>query len=264
MQPIGDIVARIGHGEPASAFESQILDFKRPGRSAKETLELLADAAVCFANAQGGTIVLGVDDKATTRESALVGVEPALSIDAVRRGIFERTRPNLTVSAEEHSIDGVRLLVLTVVEGIELYSNARGLATRRLGSDCLPFPPEQQLEVRRARGQLDWSAEEVDHGPEALSQIEFERVRRLLRTSGREELASLNDKKQEAPRGDAVAHTARTANPRGGDSPGQRRAPSSRRPRLRLHLPVQAVARQRSVIRRPRHQVAAGRRRNAA
>lgn len=195
MPSIEETLARIGHGEPASVFESQTLEFKRPGRSAKETLELLADATVCFANAQGGTIVLGIDDKATTRQSALVGAEPALSLDAVRRGIFDRTRPNLTVSAEEHTVDGVRLLELTVVEGIELYSNAKGLATRRLGSDCLPFPPEQQVEVRRARGQLDWSAEEVDHGPEALSQIEFERVRRLLRTSGREELASLNDRK---------------------------------------------------------------------
>jgi ATP-dependent DNA helicase RecG len=195
MPTIEEVLARLGQGQAASAFESQTLDFKRPGRTVKETLELLADAAVCFANAQGGTVVLGVDDKATTRHAALVGVEPALSLDAVRRGIFERTRPNLTVSAEEHTVDGVRVLALTVVEGIELYSNAKGLATRRLGSDCLPFPPEQQLEVRRARGQLDWSAEEVDHRPEALSQVEFERVRRLLRTSGREELASLNDKK---------------------------------------------------------------------
>lgn len=195
MRPIEDILERVGRGEPASVFESQTLDFKRPGRSAKETLELLADAAVCFANAQGGTIVLGVDDKAMTRQAALIGAEPALSLEAVRRGIFERTRPNLTVSAHEHTVDGVRLLALTVLEGIELYSNAKGLATRRLDSDCLPFPPEQQLEVRRARGQLDWSAEEVDHGPDALSQIEFERVRRLLRTSGREELAALSDRK---------------------------------------------------------------------
>jgi ATP-dependent DNA helicase RecG len=118
-----------------------------------------------------------------------------LSIDAVRRGIFERTRPNLTVSAVERIVEGTRLLVLNVVEGIELYSNAKGLATRRLGTDCLPFPPEQQLEVRRARGQLDWSAEQVNYEPEDLSQAEFERVRRLLRTSGRAELADLRDKR---------------------------------------------------------------------
>src|SRR5688572_4604001 len=100
MKPVGASLSLIG-AAPASSFESDVLEFKRPGRDVRHTLELLADAAVCFANAQGGIIVLGVDDKATTRGEALVGVEPALSIDSIRKGIFERTRPNLTVSAEE-------------------------------------------------------------------------------------------------------------------------------------------------------------------
>lgn len=188
-----DALRLIGSTGPAATFESQELDFKSVGRNHRHTLELLADAAVCFANAGGGTIVLGVDDKATTRPAALVGVEPALSIDAIRKGIFERTRPNLTVSATEHIEDGVRLVIISVIEGIELYANAKGLATRRLGVECLPFPPEQQVEVRRARGQIDWSAEEADASIDELSQVEFERVRRLLSRSGREELATLRE-----------------------------------------------------------------------
>lgn len=189
-----DVLRRAGDGQAASTLESSTLDFKRPGRDARHTLELLADAAVCFANAQGGTIVLGVDDKATSRREALVGVESNLSIDAIRRGIFERTRPNLTVAARDHLEEGARLVIIDVVEGIELYANAKGLATRRLGTDCLPFTPEQQLEVRRARGQIDWSAEKAGVAIEELSQAEFERVRRLLVTSGRESLAALRDK----------------------------------------------------------------------
>lgn len=184
----------VGTVGPASEFESQHLDFKQPADSVRRTLELLADAAVCFANAQGGTVVLGVDDKATTRSEALVGVSPDLSLDVIRKGIFERTRPNLTVSAREHVEDGVRLVILSVIEGIELYANAKGLATRRLGQECLPFPPEQQIEVRRARGQLDWSAETAPARPEDLSQAEFERVRQLLRRAGRDELAGLRDR----------------------------------------------------------------------
>jgi ATP-dependent DNA helicase RecG len=194
MKPVGAILSLIGASAPASSFESDVLEFKRPGRDVRHTLELLADAAVCFANAQGGTIVLGVDDKATTLAQALVGVEPALSIDSIRKGIFERTRPNLTVSAEEWTEDDARLVVITVIEGIELYANAKGLATRRLGTECLPFPPEQQIEVRRARGQIDWSAEAVAASVQDLSQAEFERVRRLLTTAGRSELASLRDR----------------------------------------------------------------------
>lgn len=194
MTRVDDVLPVIGTAGPASSFESSELEFKRPGRDVKQTLELLADAAVCFANAQGGTIVLGVDDKATARSSALVGVEAALSLDVIRKGIFERTRPNLTVSANEHLEDGVRLVVISVIEGLELYANAKGLATRRLGTECLPFPPEQQIEVRRARGQLDWSAEPADATIADLSQAEFERVRRLLTRADRKELAELRDR----------------------------------------------------------------------
>ena len=193
MRQLEDILRLIGSAGPAGSFETEELDFKVPGRNSRHTLELLADAAVCFANARGGTIVLGIDDKATTREASLVGVEPALSVDAIRKGIFERTRPSLTVSARDHVENDVRLVVISVIEGIELYANAKGLATRRLGTECLPFPPEQQIEVRRARGQIDWSAEGSGVAVSELSQAEFERVRRLLRTSDREELAALRD-----------------------------------------------------------------------
>jgi ATP-dependent DNA helicase RecG len=213
MPSLDEILSRIGAGGPASSYESETLDFKRPGRDTRHTLELLTDASVCFSNAHGGTVILGVDDKAMSRSAALVGVEPSLSIDAIRKGIHERTRPNLTVSATERFEDGVRLVIVSVIEGIELYANAKGLATRRLGTECLPFPPEQQVEVRRARGQLDWSAEQVDASVEDLSQAEFERARRLLSAAGRDELAALRDRplleamRLVAPSG-AVTHAA--------------------------------------------------------
>lgn len=194
MPRIDDVLDSIGIAGPAASFESEDLEFKRPGRDARHTLELLADAAVCFANARGGTIVLGVDDKATKRADALVGVPPSLTVDVIRKGIFDRTRPNLTVSAEERFAGRARFVILSVIEGIELHANARGLATRRLGKECLPLTPEQQVEVRRARGQIDWSAGEAIVGVPDLSQAEFERVRRLLRQSGRDELARLRDR----------------------------------------------------------------------
>jgi ATP-dependent DNA helicase RecG len=96
--------------------------------------------------------------------------------------------------AERSSSESTTLIIIDVIEGIELYANAKGLATRRLGGECLPFPPEQQLEVRRARGQLDWSAEGSGAAVEELSQVEFERVRRLLTRAGREELAQLRER----------------------------------------------------------------------
>ncbi|MFI7469556.1 hypothetical protein [Nonomuraea sp. NPDC049646] len=74
------------------------------------------------------------------------------------------------------------------------HSNAAGLATRRLGKQCLPFPPHQQREVMIARGQVDWSADASSLSIGQLSAVEFERLRRLLIAGGRDHLAELADK----------------------------------------------------------------------
>jgi len=181
----------VGAAGPASSFESQTLDFKRPGRSLKETLTMLAEAAVCFANADGGCIVLGVDDRATSRSEALVGVGTSLTLDLVRRGIFDRTVPPLTVFAEEHIEDDARLIVIRVPTGVQILATTDGKSTRRLGTECRPFPPNQQREVLVARGQLDWSAELSDATIEAVAPTELERLRAHLRRAGHEELAEL-------------------------------------------------------------------------
>jgi ATP-dependent DNA helicase RecG len=188
------VLARIGIGGPAREFESQHLDFKRPAETIKSTLAGLADAAVCFANAEGGTLVLGIDDKASSRAGALVGSEPGYTVDLVRKGIYDRTAPPMTVSAREHLEEGVRLVIIDVPQGIATYSNASGLATRRMGTECLPFTPQQQREVLIARGEIDWSAEPSDVLLQDLDSAEIQRARGRLRELGKDELSELRDK----------------------------------------------------------------------
>jgi ATP-dependent DNA helicase RecG len=187
------ILKRLGTQRPASFFESQHLEFKQAARSDRETLTLLADAAVCFANAEGGTIVLGVNDRATNRAQAFVGVDHTYSVDVLRRGIFDRTTPHLTVIAYEVEEADARLVVIDVPPGVMPHANTAGLATRRLGNECRPFTPDQQREVLAARGHFDWSAEASGVAPRDLSQIEFERLREMLREGGNHELADLRD-----------------------------------------------------------------------
>lgn len=186
------VLSVVGKRQPASFYESDVLDFKQPARSVKETLTIVADAAVCFANANGGTIVIGVNDKATVRAQALVGTS-GISVDQVRTGIFQRTQPPLTPFVTEMEEDGVPLIVVDVPPAVEPCSNTAGLATRRVGKDCAPFTPDQQREMRAARGQLDWSAEPSGLRLTDLDPIEIERLRRLLRDGGDVELARLRD-----------------------------------------------------------------------
>ena len=184
----------IGHGTLASELESSTLEFKEDSGDTRRTLDSLADAVVCLANADGGTVVTGVANS-PGGPSALVGVPLRLTVEAVARGIFDRTRPGLSVPIEEIVESGVRLLVITVPRGVVFYSNSSGTATRRLGSTCVPFTPEQQLQAAAARGHMDWSSEPSGAHLGDLAPEELVRMRRLLGLAGRDDLASADNQK---------------------------------------------------------------------
>jgi hypothetical protein len=57
---------RVIAGSAADEVEHDRLDFKCHSDSRNDTVSGLADAAVCFANATGATVVLGVADSATS------------------------------------------------------------------------------------------------------------------------------------------------------------------------------------------------------
>ena len=141
------VLVDLRKGVSAHDLESQSLEFKEEEQDLKKSLGLIADAVVCFANAEGGTIVVGVSNRPVGRGSSLLGVSVKLTADVLRRAVFDLTKPGLSVPVFEVDASGARLLVLTVPEGAVFYSNSRGTATRRVGSDCPPFTPEQQLQA---------------------------------------------------------------------------------------------------------------------
>ncbi|PPQ27566.1 hypothetical protein CCS01_26995 [Rhodopila globiformis] len=87
-------LARISAGEAAGALQSDTLDFKEDRASACDIGTMLADAAICFANAAGGIIVLGVSDK-MKGVPGFTGTR--LGPGQIKRRIYERSRPPLVV-----------------------------------------------------------------------------------------------------------------------------------------------------------------------
>lgn len=190
MSLIDQVGSGLARNVAASTLESDRLEFKEPAENLKRTLEIIADAVICMANASGGHVVLGIRDSAVGL-AALVGVGAELSPDVVVRGVFDRTRPSLSVPVDEATLGGCRLLVLTVPKGATFYANAKGTATRRIGTECRPFPPEEQKQALASRGLYDWSAQPcVASDVEELDADEVARLRRLLRAAGKSELAS--------------------------------------------------------------------------
>lgn len=167
---------------PADALESDWLDFK-PWKSAKEDLKVAIEYAVCFANAQGGVVVFGVDDFAVGRRNAIHGARN-YNLDVWRRGIFDAARPNLPVEVHELSVpEGTgKLLVVRVAEqdnGV-LYGTAGGVFKRRVGKNCMPIDPQAFMRQSIQTAAVDWSgalAEGVVIGD--LDPIEVARGRQI-------------------------------------------------------------------------------------
>ncbi len=184
-------IGRVIDGATAADVESYTLDFKEVGNSSN-TEKLLVDAAICFANAEGGTIVIGVDDDAAGVE-ALVGTD--LDVQTVQRRVYELTRPALLVKAEEIWIEDSRLVILTVPRSFEIHADTQGRAKRRVGTDCLPMSPQDQAALREERRGVDWSAELAGSSITDLVPAALDAARRRLRQGSDQmsELAKLSD-----------------------------------------------------------------------
>jgi len=164
-------------GRSVPDLESETLDFKEQGRSEADTLKTVADAALCFANSSGGIVVVGVSDKGTGSD-AFRGA--TLDPDAVRKRVYELSKPPLTVDAWYETVGGVRLLFVSVPQSPEIHSDPQGRAPRRLGKDCLPMDPTEQMRLREDRLGIDWSSRETELRARDVSQPALDEARSLL------------------------------------------------------------------------------------
>lgn len=176
------VLDRIVAGTPAARLESQQLDFKSQPASKPDAIKALAEASICFANAVGGTIVMGVANSKPGRE-ALTGCD--LDPQTVQRRIHELTEPSLMVGARAEEYAGVVLLVVDVLQSFEVHADKQGRATRRVDTDCLPISPQEHRRLREERLGVDWSAQPSERTINDLSS-------RAL-TTAREALARVED-----------------------------------------------------------------------
>ncbi|HEY4589852.1 MAG TPA: ATP-binding protein, partial [Thermoanaerobaculia bacterium] len=169
--------------ETADDLETQWLDFK-PWQGAKEDMKVAVEYAACFANAEGGAVVFGVADRTRGRAKAIHGA-CGYDLDVWRRGIFDSTRPNLTVEVEELRVpEGTgRLLVVRVLRGEHPpYGTAQGLFKQRVGKNCMPMDGQRFVKSRIATGAMDWSGERSrDLTIADLDAVEIARARNVLR-----------------------------------------------------------------------------------
>ncbi|WP_433499903.1 RNA-binding domain-containing protein [Sphaerimonospora sp. CA-214678] len=164
-------------GTTAAKCETETLDFEQPKPNLKETFQDLAEACICFANANGGTVVVGVIDN-KSGEEAFIGCD--VDVAVLRGKIHQLTAPSLLVEIKEIEFAGKRLLELNVPEGIEVYSTAKGYAYQRINTGCLPMRPLDVTRLSEERRGFDWSATVSDRSLEDIDPLALRYCRRLL------------------------------------------------------------------------------------
>lgn len=196
--PIEDTLQMISAGSRPGDLGSFTLEFKQEALSVRETLEVLAQAAICFANAEGGNIVVGVQDGVRGRE-AFVGAE----IDPLdlQRGVYERTKPALLVRAQERHFEGTRLVVVTVPMGVEPHTDTKGRAQRRVGTSCYPMSAGELAALHAERRGADWSAERADASSRDIDPAALAVARQRLRQQTDEVAALAEGSDEELLRG---------------------------------------------------------------
>lgn len=178
----------------ASEMESQSLDFKQtPDRShRKQFLKDLAESVVCFANSEGGVLVVGVADRAETRNGALVGVDLVhWPLQDLVSAIHQRTSPSITVRTAVIPFEGKTFYALGVLPGSDVFGTTEGVYKIRLHNRCVPLVGQELRGLRALRLNEDWSAEPAEAEWDALSRAAVEMGARRLRMAGHDELAGM-------------------------------------------------------------------------
>ena len=206
-------IARVLAGERAADIETETLDCKEDptlraadgaSRAGSEKDDgagrLLADAAACLANHDGGALIVGLDDKLAGPD-AFRGT--ALEAAWLRDRIRQLTVPALVVGVDELHAADTRLLVLSVPRNpgpephVVSVSNRGRRVARRIGTGCHELVGMAELLAwAQERSGYDWSAGASDLPFAAARPAAVDALRDVLRESGeptRVGLADLDD-----------------------------------------------------------------------
>src|SRR5215467_3466845 len=89
---VAEILKRL-NDSPAGKLESKVLEFKSWCKDQKDLSYEIAEAAVCLANAEGGLVIVGVDDKKAGIQALKACPYPSLTLDWIKKVVRDLTKP---------------------------------------------------------------------------------------------------------------------------------------------------------------------------
>ncbi len=158
----------------------------------------LVEALICLADAQGGTLYLGVENDGTV--TGLHGSRPQ-DVSGLAALVANRTQPRLQVNVLAIQQADARIAVIAVPRCSEIVARSDGLVKRRrIGGngqpECVPFLPHEYASRRADFRLIDMSVEPVADATLAdFDTLQRERLRSVIATNARSDksLIGLSD-----------------------------------------------------------------------
>jgi ATP-dependent DNA helicase RecG len=160
----------------------------------------LIEALICLANAQGGTLYLGVENDGTV--TGLHAARPQ-DVQPLAALVANRTAPALSVEVGVVVQDGLRVALIHVPQTSAITARSDGLVKRRrIGGngqpECVPFLPHEYASRQADFQLIDMSSEPVAGATLGdFDVLQRERLRRIINTNPRSDksLVGLNDER---------------------------------------------------------------------
>jgi len=182
--------------ETADDLESDVLEIKSRPSGRDELKSWLVKGAVCLANHRGGCLLIGIVDRTRGRKKAIRGVG-GISRRGLERDVYEETDPHILIDIEELRVPEGELLAVHVPKGIPPHTTRGGVASIRVGKNCMPLTGTTLARMIASRGDLDLSATPVEGATHSdLMRAALDKAREHLRAQPR--LSKLADEDDEA------------------------------------------------------------------
>lgn len=147
-------------------------------KSGKVAAKDLAKPLVAFANAEGGTLVVGVS------EDSIDGILPE-RINDIRQAAIDYTDPTVKVNFEEREIEGKTILIMDIAPSDFVHETSSGDCYVRIGDESRILRHDERQELEYDRGYLPF-----DGTPSPSSNLSDELIDNFRKTIG----ASSNEK----------------------------------------------------------------------
>jgi len=169
----------------ADDLESETLDFKECPTETK-LRELAKEMAICLGNASGGTVVFGVRERVHGRTKAIIGIDFAPDLEALKATLYDSIDPKLPVQFEWLMYDSRRLLLMHVYPSMPPYTTTSGKGWMRVGKDCKPLTGTLLRQLREKAGLSDPTAAivPIDDPMRAISPAALEVLRQEMKRTG--------------------------------------------------------------------------------